>query len=113
MVKQRTTRTSVGHLNLHTYNQKYTNHLLLDVLADFAYKLPKSPYFQPILWRYRIDKGDTAQEATEAHPETDSGLGLPPHPFLFGVIERKRNHYCGNTFLVTVEFPDLDFCSGL
>ena len=40
-------------------------------------------------------------------------LGLSPHPFLFGVIERKRNDYCGNTFLVTVEFPDLDFCSSL
>ena len=113
MVKQRTTRTSVGHLKWQTYNQKYTNYLLLGVLADFAYKLAKSPNFPPILWRYRIDNGDTAQEATEAHPETDSGLGLPPHPFLFGVIERKRNDYCGKTFLVTVEFPDLDFCSSL
>ena len=83
MVKQRTTLTSVGHLNLQTYNQKYTNYLLLGVLADFAYKLPKSPYFQPILWRYRIDKGDTAQEATEAHPETDSGLGFIPSPVSF------------------------------
>ena len=83
MVKQRTTRTSVGHLNRQTYNQKYTNHLLLGVLADFGYKLPKSPNFPPILWRYRIDNGDTVQEATEAHPETDSGLGFIPSPVSF------------------------------